>query len=161
MKGGRSRTISRYTWGIERAGKGSEVCSEECSNCKEHCSVPHVERSQVYNPRIHRRRAIRLRGWDYARPWWYYVTICTHQRACILGTVEQHRIVLSEFGTIVSEEWQRTPTVRPEVELDEYVIMPNHIHGIIILNDPSMEDAQEQGETVGTHSRTCLQRRPK
>jgi putative transposase len=99
-----------------------------------------------YDPEKHARRSIRLKGWDYSQPSWYYVTICTHHRACLLGVVVQDEMRLSEIGEITREEWLRTPLIRPEVVLDEWVIMPNHLHGIIILRDDRNGD-----HTVGAN----------
>ena len=76
---------------------------------------------------------MRLKSWNYTWAWWYSVTICTHDRQCLFGEVRGDRVVLNQLGRIVEEEWLRTARVRPEVELDSYVIMPNHLHGIIAL----------------------------
>ena len=81
---------------------------------------------------------MRLGTWDYSWAGWYFVTICTHNKAWLFGRIREGRIVQSKMGRIVQEEWLRTPNVRANVELDEYVIMPNHVHGIIILNDQSV-----------------------
>ncbi len=88
-----------------------------------------------YNSQVHHRRSTRLRDWDYALPWWYYVTICTHERQCIFGTVVNDEMQLNDIGKIVHEEWTNTPTIRPEIELDEFVVMPNHVHGIVIIGE--------------------------
>jgi len=81
----------------------------------------------------HHRRSLRLRGYDYAQPGAYFVTICTHDRACLFGAVVDGEMRLNEMGEIVREEWFRTAYMRPYVQLNdhEFVIMPNHIHGII------------------------------
>ena len=81
------------------------------------------------------RRSIRLRGYDYTQPGAYFVTICVHQRAMLFGRVVDGKMTLNKLGEIVREEWCRTAELRPNVELDAFVIMPNHIHGIIILRD--------------------------
>ncbi len=86
-----------------------------------------------YNPNTHHRLSTRLREWDYSWPWWYYVTICTYDRRCLFGKIVDNMVELSEIGEIVREEWMRTPAIRPEIELDDFVVMPNHIHGIIII----------------------------
>ncbi len=82
----------------------------------------------------YRVESARLRGWDYTSAGWYFVTICTHQRACVLGRVINGDVELSPLGEIVAEEWQRTAQVRPNVDLDAWVVMPNHVHGIIVIN---------------------------
>ncbi len=81
------------------------------------------------------RRSIRLPGYDYAQTGEYFITIRTHECGCVLGTIRNEEMTLSEIGTIVREEWLRTPLVRPNIELDEFIIMPNHVHGIIVIRD--------------------------
>lgn len=82
-------------------------------------------------------RSNRLPGWNYTEPWWYYVTICTRNHVCHFGRVVDATVLLSPAGRIVDEEWRRTERVRPNVKLDAYVVMPNHLHGIIaIVNAP-------------------------
>ena len=84
-----------------------------------------------YDPEKHHRRSIRLRGWDYTSPGAYFVTLCTHNGQCLF---EDER-----FRQIAEEEWQRTAIIRPYVQLDEFVIMPNHIHGILwIVRDDNV-----------------------
>ena len=89
----------------------------------------------VYNPKIHHRRSIRLKGYDYSQVGAYFITICTHNRECVFGEVVEGEMRLNEIGIIVQEEWLNTPTIRSSVELDVFVVMPNHFHGIIKLND--------------------------
>ena len=89
----------------------------------------------------------RLKDWDYSTPWWYYITICTKNKQCLLGTIKDGKITLNKLGKIVDEEWIRTKTLRSQVELDYYVVMPNHIHGIVII---------EGSEVVETHRDASL-----
>ena len=86
-----------------------------------------------YNPQIHHRRSIRLKGYDYTQPGAYFVTFCTYQRDEILGEVHYGEMKLSALGKIVRDEWFRTAQIRKEIQLfdDEFIIMPNHGHGII------------------------------
>ena len=95
-----------------------------------------------YNPRVHRRRSIRLPGCDYTQARAYFVTVCTAQKQCLLGEVVNEDVVLSDFGHIVHEEWQNTAILRPYVGLDAFVVMPNHVHGIIIIHDTNTVGAQ-------------------
>ena len=81
----------------------------------------------------YRIESTRLPGWDYSAPGWYFVTICTDQRSLFFGEVVDGQMQLSQAGQIVAEEWLQTPQVRPNVVLDEWVIMPNHVHGIIVI----------------------------
>ena len=97
----------------------------------------------------YRIESARLAGWDYSAPGWYFVTICTRDRACVLGEVRHGVVHLSPIGRIVAEEWVRTCRIRPYVRLDAWVIMPNHLHGIIrigpradISSTPAVETPQ-------------------
>ena len=80
-----------------------------------------------------RRRAIRLRGYDYTQQGAYFVTICTWGRLCALGDVVDSEMVLSDAGQLAEAAWQALPQHYPGVRLDAWVIMPNHVHGIIVL----------------------------
>lgn len=82
----------------------------------------------------HNRRSIRLKEFDYSTPWWYYITICTYNRKNLFGQIINGKMILSELGIIVEEEWLNTEKLRNNVELDYYIIMPNHFHGIPIIN---------------------------
>ena len=74
--------------------------------------------------------------WDYTSDGYYFVTICTRDRQCFFGNVIAGKMQLSDIGLIIAQEWQKTPQIRPNVQLDEWVVMPNHLHGIIIINNP-------------------------
>jgi REP element-mobilizing transposase RayT len=79
------------------------------------------------------RRSIRLKDYDYSSPGEYFVTICTHQRECSFGEIVEGEIRFSAIGEIADRCWREIPAHFTHVELDEYVVMPNHIHGIIII----------------------------
>ncbi|MCY4062996.1 MAG: hypothetical protein OXG53_11560 [Chloroflexi bacterium] len=81
------------------------------------------------------RRSLRLQGYDYRQSGAYFVTICTYQRHYTFGKVIDGDMVLSQWGEIVNDEWRRTETVRANVEMDAYVIMPNNIHGVVLIVD--------------------------
>ncbi len=85
------------------------------------------------------RRSIRLREWDYTHAGAYFVTINTAGFQCIFGEVLDGSMQLNEYGQIAESEWRRTAELRQNVELDAYVIMPNHMHGIVMLVDMSHE----------------------
>lgn len=87
----------------------------------------------MYNPKIHHRKSIRLKEYDYTIPNWYYVTICTHNKENLFGSIINNKMELNKYGIIVNEEWLKTKEIRKNIDLDYYVIMPNHIHGIIII----------------------------
>jgi putative transposase len=87
----------------------------------------------MYNPKQHHRKSIRLKEYDYTEPNWYYVTICTHNRQNIFGRVENNKMILNDYGKIAKKEWLKTKEIRKNIDLDYYVVMPNHFHGIIII----------------------------
>jgi REP element-mobilizing transposase RayT len=86
-----------------------------------------------YNKQKHNRKSIRLKEYDYSFPGWYYVTICTFERQHLFGNIENGKMILNDKGKIVEEEWIRTKEIRKNIDLDYYVTMPNHFHGIIII----------------------------
>ncbi|MCA4776107.1 transposase [Empedobacter stercoris] len=88
-----------------------------------------------YNPNKHHRRSIRLVGYDYSQAGLYFVTICCEDKMCRFGQVKNGTMVLNEYGQIAHDEWVKTAQIRPNVQLHEFVVMPNHIHGIIQLLD--------------------------
>lgn len=83
----------------------------------------------------HNRRSIRLPGYDYAQAGIYFVTICTHQRTLLFGQITDGEMHPSDMGVIAEQEWVQTAQLRPSVELDAYIIMPNHMHGLLVIND--------------------------
>ena len=89
-----------------------------------------------YDLKIHHRTSIRLRGHDYTQAGEYYVTLCVKDRECLLGEIVQNHVKLSRIGEIAKKCWEEIPKHFPNAGLDEYVIMPNHIHGVIILDNP-------------------------
>jgi len=89
------------------------------------------------NQKNRNRHSIRLKGYDYSHAGLYFVTICTQNRQHLFGDVCDGEMVLNEFGRIVNDEWQKIPKRYPNVSLGVFQIMPNHIHGIISLNDNS------------------------
>jgi len=86
-----------------------------------------------YDSKIHHRRSIRLRHHDYIAGV-YFFTLVAYQRECLFGSVVDEVMQLNDWGRIVAEEWARTPAVRANIELDSFVIMPNHVHGIVWIN---------------------------
>jgi len=88
-----------------------------------------------YNPDKHHRRSIRLKGYDYSSEGAYFITICTFQRQCLFGQIVEGDMQLNEFGQIAAECWQAIPEHFPHIELDEYIVMPNHVHGILVVKD--------------------------
>jgi putative transposase len=86
-----------------------------------------------HDPDRHHRRSVRLQGYDYSQAGAYFVTICTWGRECLLGQVVDGTMRVNACGQIVEEEWLRTPDICPQVELDAYVVMPNHFHAVLVI----------------------------
>jgi REP element-mobilizing transposase RayT len=86
-----------------------------------------------YNPKIHNRRSIRLKGYDYSKAGLYFITICCQDRICRFGEVKNGEMILNEFGLIAYNEWIKLAERFSNFELDVFQIMPNHMHGIISL----------------------------
>jgi putative transposase len=86
-----------------------------------------------FDPQKHHRRSIRLQGYDYAQHGAYFVTLVTYQRNILFGKIIDGEVILSRKGEIVREEWFASVNIRKEIRLDpeEFVVMPNHIHGIV------------------------------
>ncbi len=106
----------------------------------------------AYDPNIHRRRSIRLRGHDYSRPGAYYVTICVEDHKCLLGEVALGQMKENDAACMVDRVWKSIPTQFPTAELDEYIVMPNHFHGIIKIVGArlvSAHDRASRGRVVG------------
>ena len=80
-----------------------------------------------------RRRSTRLSRFDYARQGAYFVTLCTRNRACLFGDIQNGEMRLNEFGELANNMWSEIPTHCPHVEIDASVIMPNHLHGVIVI----------------------------
>ena len=99
-----------------------------------------------YNPDLHHRRSIRLKGFDYSSDGFYFITICCHANQRLFGEINGGKMILNEAGYIADKCWQAIPDHYPNVILHEYVIMPDHIHGIIELNsargNPGVKDFQ-------------------
>ena len=86
-----------------------------------------------YDPTIHHRRSIRLRGYDYTLPGAYFVTICTYHAEPLLGTLTDGRVVLSDIGRAVERCWLALPQHFAGVALDVFALMPDHLHGIVVI----------------------------
>jgi REP element-mobilizing transposase RayT len=98
-----------------------------------------------YDPALHHRRSIRLSMYDYSEAGAYFVTICTQQRKCLFGAVRDGSVALSRAGQIVVDKWNALPSRFPTVELDASVVMPNHLHGILLLTPPIEAARQPEG----------------
>ena len=90
-----------------------------------------------YNQDIHHRRSIRLKDYDYSQAGAYFMTICTKNRECLFGDAIKEKMILNDAGKMIKAQWVALPKRFPHVLLDEFIVMPNHIHGIIILTQLS------------------------
>lgn len=88
----------------------------------------------TYNHDIHHRRSIRLKDYDYSQAGAYFVTICTNNREYMFGDIINGEMQLNDAGTVAQQCWNGIPQHFPNVVLDEFIVMPNHIHGIVIFN---------------------------
>ena len=84
-----------------------------------------------YNPDIHKRKTIRLKGYDYSQAGLYFITICVQNRECLFGRIENDEMVLNDAGKMVQHEWEILPERFKNIELHEFIVMPNHFHGIL------------------------------
>lgn len=93
----------------------------------------------------HHRRSIRLQAYDYAQPGAYFLTICAYGHTCLFGEVVGAEMVLNEFGAILQEEWRKSAAVRAEIELGEFIIMPNHFHAIVHILENEKDLCSQRG----------------
>jgi REP element-mobilizing transposase RayT len=104
-----------------------------------------------YSPQIpHRRRSIRLKGYDYSLAGAYFITICCENLECRFGNIENEEMILNEFGNVANDEWMKLPERFANCETDVFQIMPNHMHGIIVLNDVGATLAVAQNDVGAT-----------
>lgn len=102
-----------------------------------------------FNPDIHHRHSIRLRGYEYSHAGAYFVTLCTWQRECLFGEIVDGDMVLNDMGSIAAAAWNDLSNHYIHVELDAFVVMPNHVHGIIVFCDEQAEETVSQQGRVG------------
>lgn len=110
----------------------------------------------MYNPTIHHRQSIRLKNYDYSIEGLYFITLCVIDKKNIFGEIIDGKLYLNKFGKIAKEEWAKTPEIRKNTSLGEFIIMPNHMHGIISIdyqiNETKKEDIgkfQSPSQTIG------------
>lgn len=103
----------------------------------------------------HHRQSIRLRNRDYAESGAYFVTICTKDRECLLGEIVDWKMNLTEFGRIILDCWNDLPSHYLNIILDAFIIMPNHLHGIVVLTDQASVGARSprpyKGQSLPKH----------
>jgi REP element-mobilizing transposase RayT len=84
-----------------------------------------------YDPEVHHRRSVRLKGYDYAATGAYFITICVHNKACFLGQIANGQMILNNAGNMIGRIWNEIPQYYPGVQIDAFQIMPNHVHGVV------------------------------
>ena len=107
-----------------------------------------------YNPNIHHRRSIRLKGYDYSQAGLYFITLCIQNRENLFGEIKNGKMILNIFGKIAKEEWEKTAEIRKNCSLGEFIIMPNHFHAIIsidyqIRNNNKIGEFKSPSQTIG------------
>ena len=116
-----------------------------------------------YQRDTHYRRSIRLSDYDYTRAGLYYITVCTFNRECLFGQMVDGAVRLNKNGEIARDEWLRTSIIRPNVTLDAFVVMPNHIHMIFHIKNtvrshcmhPVLTNVDDNGVGESTSVRPC------
>jgi REP element-mobilizing transposase RayT len=104
----------------------------------------------AYDSQKHHRRSLRLKGYDYSQAGAYFVTICTEDRTCLFGDVAGGQMHLNDAGRIILSQWEALPVRFSGVELDVFGVMPNHLHGILVLATTAESAAPPVlGEIVG------------
>lgn len=105
-------------------------------------------KTMPYDPDKHHRRSLRLKEYDYTQPGAYYITLCTKARQCLFGDVVKGEMRLNSLGHIAFTCWQAIPNHFPHVELDAFVVMPNHLHGILVISDALDRARQCRAPTI-------------
>jgi REP element-mobilizing transposase RayT len=113
-----------------------------------------------FNPDLHHRHSIRLRGYDYSQEGAYFITICTQNRECLFGEIRDCEMILNDAGKMIEKWWAKIVKKFPSVETDEYVVMPNHFHGIVVIvgADPRVRPDADVNTGEGAHMGAPLQR---
>jgi len=111
-----------------------------------------------YNSDSHPKKSLRLKEYDYSRLGAYFITICTYEKECIFGKVENEYMLLNQFGKIVLEFWNNLPERYANIKLDSFVIMPNHVHGIIKIIDTVGAIHELPLQTANTNQKTKRRR---
>jgi putative transposase len=108
-----------------------------------------------YNHDIHHRRSIRLKGYDYSQAGLYFITICTQNRLCLFGEIKNGEMVLNDAGMMIEHQWQELICRFGNIKLHEFIVMPNHFHGIVefvgvpLVGTQNMEQPPTMGQPQG------------
>lgn len=101
-----------------------------------------------FNPEIHHRRSIRLRDYDYSQNGAYFVTVCVNKKLELFGNIVDSGMVLNRAGKMTGEIWEKLPEKFDGVFLDEYCVMPNHFHGILVIDANPGNKFKNMGENI-------------
>ena len=110
-----------------------------------------------YDPKIHHRRSIRLQDYDYSQSGAYFVTICTQNRDCLFGDIVDEEIRLNRIGIMVKNICEWLPQQYPYVTVEEFIVMPNHFHGIVFITDDFVDGSRMEG---GSRTAPTVKRKP-
>jgi putative transposase len=102
-----------------------------------------------YDPNKHHRRSIRLEGYDYSQPGAYFITLTTLQRARLFGEIIDGELRLNAAGRVVEEELKHLAARFGQIRLGEYIIMPNHLHAILMIADSGIQERLSLGVLIG------------
>ena len=108
-----------------------------------------------FNPIIHHRRSIRLKGYDYSQAGAYFITICVQGRKCLFGEIVDGVMILNDSGKMTDNEWCKIPERFRNVQLNEYIIMPNHFHGIVEIVGATLVVARDN-KMVAPENKTII-----
>jgi len=112
--------------------------------------LPEYKYKQIYNPKSNR-----LQNYDYSSNWWYFITICTKNRENYFGEIVDWKMILNNIWEIVYEEIKNIPILRQNVLLDEFIIMPNHLHMILIINNDLISEKKCRDVSLKHLNNTC------
>jgi len=101
----------------------------------------------TFNPKNHHRNSIRLKGYDYSQVGLYFITICTQYKECLFGNIKHDEMILNNAGLMVENEWLGLKKRYFHIELHEYVVMPNHFHGVIQILENGQLEILRQGDS--------------
>ena len=111
----------------------------------------------IYNPNIHHRKSIRLKGYDYSQAGLYFITICCQNRIYRFGQIENGAMQLNDAGKLIETEWLNLKIRFPNINLHEYVVMPNHFHAILEITVGATLVVAQNNITVAQNNNTVAQ----
>jgi len=103
----------------------------------------------------YRNKTMRLKGWDYSSSGYYFVTICTKDHINYFGDIVKEKMEINNIGKVVEQFWKEIPTHFLYIDLDEFVVMPNHIHGILIIDEDKRKNLSSCVTCYATTDRAC------